>query len=348
MSDLSSHADAPFSLAGRMEFRSRSPQLRGNALGDSHERPVWVLLPPGYDDTNHAYPTIYVLPGYGGHLEMWLSHGAHRPSVPEAIDASFRDSRERAALVIFVDGWTSLGGSQYLDSFAIGRYQSYLCQDVVTWVDHHYRTIPDRDYRAVTGKSSGGYGAMMAALTRPEVFGAFATHAGDAMFDLCYRAFLPHSLRWLRDEYDNSYASYFSGLSDRPFGTRSSDNDLLEMYVYAAAYSSNPDGTVDMPYRPDGSLEPAVWQRWLDLDPVLVADQPRGRAAIANLRAAWIDAGLRDQYYLDFAADVFHRKVRQSMPDPTRVHFELFDDDHDAIEYRYPMAIAWLARQLTD
>ncbi|HEV7827766.1 MAG TPA: alpha/beta hydrolase-fold protein, partial [Pseudonocardiaceae bacterium] len=56
------------------------------------------------------------------------------------------------------------------------------------FVDAHYRTLPDRAHRAISGKSSGGFGAMITPMLRPDLFGALASHAGDALYELCYLA----------------------------------------------------------------------------------------------------------------------------------------------------------------
>jgi len=63
---------------------------------------------------------------------------------------------------------------------------AYLCDEVVPWVDTRYRTIPDRESRAISGKSSGGFGAMITPMLRPDLFGALATHAGDTLYEHCY------------------------------------------------------------------------------------------------------------------------------------------------------------------
>ena len=79
------------------------------------------------------------------------------------------------------DGWTSLGGSQFLDSPGTGNYLTHLCDEIVPFVDERYRTIADRDHRGIQGKSSGGYGAMVVPMLRPDLWGGLATHAGDAL-----------------------------------------------------------------------------------------------------------------------------------------------------------------------
>ncbi len=52
--------------------------------------------------------------------------------------------------------WTAYGGSQFVDSPGTGRYHSYLCDEVVPFVDAHYRTLPEPAHRAISGKSSVG------------------------------------------------------------------------------------------------------------------------------------------------------------------------------------------------
>jgi Putative esterase len=335
-------------LAGRLEERTiDSELLRGNPLGDPHQRPLWVYLPPGYDgDTDRRYPSVYVIQGYTGHVGMWFNRTAFRQPFPELADTVFAREQAPPAIVVYVDAWTALGGSQFIDSPGTGRYHSYLCEEVVAFVDANYRTIADRDQRAITGKSSGGYGAMVNAMLRPDVFGALATHAGDALFDLCYRSEFGRRARMLRDRYDGSYEKFFADFRSRIPGTKDGDFQLLEIYAYAAAYSADEDGTVRLPFDDVGATIPEVWERWLAWDPVLMAAEPRYAEALRSMRAIWIDAGSKDEYFLDFGATAFHRAVLAAGVPRERIHYELFDAGHGQIEYRYPLALAWLCSTL--
>src|SRR5262249_19694080 len=174
------------SFEGRIEEHAfDSEVLRDNPLGDPHERPLWVYVPPGYDDSADRYPTVYVIQGYTGHLGMWANRAPFRQPFTETADAVFANGTP-GCVVVYVDAWTGYGGSQFVDSPGTGRYHSYLCDEIVPWVDEHYRTIPDRESRAITGKSSGGFGAMITPMLRPDLFGALATHAGDNLYELCY------------------------------------------------------------------------------------------------------------------------------------------------------------------
>jgi hypothetical protein len=337
-------------LAGRLDEQViASDRLKGNPLGDPHERPLLVYVPPGYDaEPERRYPTVYQIQGYTGHVGMWRNRTAFRQPFPELADAAIARGDCPPAIVVYVDAWTSIGGSQFLDSPATGDYHSYLCDEVVPWVDTHYRTRAARGYRAIAGKSSGGYGAMVTAMLRPDLFGGFATHAGDSLFEIVCPPLLANAARLLRDRYGGSYEAYFADVRGRIFGTKDSDSKLMEVYAYAAAYSAEPDGTVLLPFDDTGRLIPEVWRRWLAHDPVVMAGQEPYARALRAMRAIWIDAGTRDEYHLDLGAAAFRRAVADAGVPDERVHFELFDATHAAIEYRYPLALAWLVRTLGD
>jgi S-formylglutathione hydrolase FrmB len=243
---------------------------------------------------------------------------------------------------VFVDCWTSLGGSQFLNSPATGRYLDYLCDEVVAFVDDRYPTLPAPGHRGIAGKSSGGYGAMVAPMLRPDTFGALASHAGDALFEHCYLPDMAKAARALRDHYDGSYERFFADFRSRPAMSKEADGELLGIWAMAACYSAEPDGTVTLPFDPaTGRLRDEVWARWLALDPVRMAaghaDQLRG------LRGIYLDAGRRDQFWLDLGAAAFSAEL-----DALGVEhvFELFDATHSAIEYRYPGGLAFLAERL--
>ena len=67
---------------------------------------------------------------------------------------------------------------------APGSYHSYLCDEVVPWVDAHYRTLDAAAHRGIQGKSSGGFGAFITPMLRPDLFGGLASHAGDSLYEL--------------------------------------------------------------------------------------------------------------------------------------------------------------------
>ena len=334
-------------LAGTLnEHVIDSQLLRGNPLGDPHERPLWVYTPPGYSgEPERRYPAVYVIQGYTGHLAMWRNRSPFRLPFTEAADALFATGQAPPGIVVYVDAWTSYGGSQFVDSPGTGRYHSYLCEEVVPWVDGQYRTLASRDHRAIMGKSSGGFGAMITPMLRPDLFGALATHAGDSLYEYCYLKEFGAAVRALR-AYDGDIWRWWADFRSRVAFTVPADGDLVGLLGVAAAFSANDDGSVDLPFDPvTGKLRPAVWQRWLDWDPVRMA--PRYADALRSLHAIWIDAGTRDDFFLDLGAEAFRAELGAvGVPDDA-VHFELFEATHAAIEYRYPLSLAWLCERIS-
>ena len=329
---------------GRLEtLEIRSEVLVGNPLGDPHVRPLWVYLPPRYDeDTERVYPVVYVIQGMTGQLDMWRNREAFRENFPEAVDRLFASGEVPPAIVAFVDCWTSYGGSQFLNSPGTGRYHDFLCDEVVPFVDDRFRTDARREARGIQGKSSGGYGALVTPMLRPELFSALACHCGDSLFEACYMADFPKVVRALRDHYDGSYDAWWADVKGRPFGTKSQDWDLLEPYGYAACYSADEDGTVRLPFDPaTGKLDDEVWARWLAWDPVRMI--PEHAEAMRSMRAIWLDAGKKDEFFLDNGMVAVSKELEALGVEHT---LELFDGGHMSIGYRYPSSLAFLARAL--
>ena len=129
--------------------------------------------------------------------------------------------------------------------------------------------------------------------------------------------------------------------------SKETDGVLLGMWAMAACYSAEPDGTVTLPFDPaTGRLRDRVWARWLALDPVRMA---AGHAdALRSLRAVWVDAGRGDDFYLDLGAEAFAAAVRAiGIAEPV-LHVELFDGTHSNLEWRYPLALRFLAERLAE
>lgn len=324
-----------------------SQALTGNPLGDPHLRPIYVYAPPGYDDDpSRRYPSVYLIQGLTGQLDMWRNRRAFQPTVLEAIDAWFATDGAVPAIVVFVDAWTSLGGAQFLDSAATGRYHTYLCDEVVPFVDERYRTLDAAAHRGIAGKSSGGYGAMVTPMLRPDLFGGLATHAGDALFEVCYLPDFREAARALRDAYAGSFDAYWTDVRSRPGRSRPTDGVLLNVWCMAACYSADASGTVRLPFEVGtGRLVAEVWDRWLAWDPVrMVADHAE---ALRGMRAIWIDAGRSDDFYLDLGAAAFRAELERAAVAPGVIRYELFEGTHGGIEWRYPEAVGWLAERLT-
>jgi hypothetical protein len=331
-------------LEGRLDRHAiTSALLAGNPLGDPAERPLEVYVPPGYDaDGDRRYPSVYVIQGYTGAGPMWHNRSAFRPTFPEAADALFARGEAPPCIVVFVDAWTAYGGSQFVDSPGTGRYHSYLCDEVVPFVDARYRTLDAPAHRGITGKSSGGFGAMITPMLRPDLFGGLASHAGDALYELCYVPTFGDVVRALRD-HDGSYERFWQDFRSRPPMSRRTDPELVMTYGVAACFSADDDGTVQLPFDlRTGRLRDDVWARWLEWDPVRMV--PRHAEALQGLTAIYLDGGTRDEWYLELGAQAFRDALAEI--GVTDVACEVFEAAHGGIDYRYPTGLKYLADRL--
>jgi enterochelin esterase-like enzyme len=321
-------------LAGRFQrLAVESELLRDNPLGDPVRRPLYVYLAPGIP-ANGRVPSVYLLQGYSGQLDNWLARKAFEPNILERIDAMFTAGESPPAVVVFVDAWTSLGGAQFINSTGTGPYMDYLCDEVVPFVDERY---PTSEHRGVAGHSSGGYGAMVSSMLRPDVFSAFASHAGDALFESCYAREFPAVARALRDHFDSSFDVLLERVRDADRFDWSRCGIALSTYAMAAAYSPG-----ELPFEIEtGRVIEEVWQKWLRWDPVRMASDHA--EALRSMRRIYLDAGRDDEFFLDLGAQAFAAELARIGAEHT---LELFEGGHSGLSYRYPGSIAELVRAL--
>ena len=331
-------------MRGRLEWAElQSPALAGNPLGDPHRRPLLLYLPPGHGAGAERFPAVYFLHGFSGSARSWANVSPFQPSVPERLDELIADGAVPPLVGVFVDGFTALGGSQWVNSAAIGRYRDYVARDVVAFVDDHCRTVATAGARAVVGKSSGGYGALVMGAHHPEVFGHVASHAGDAAFEYCYLPDFPRAAAALQG---TDPAAWLEDLRRRARETRLSDADhpTLNVLAMAAAYSPRPGAPLglELPFDPGtGRLREAVWARWLAHDPVRFV--PGALDAFRRLRSVFLDCGTRDEFNLRWGARMVVEALRAG---GVAVEHEEFDDGHRGIDYRYVRSLGWLGRRL--
>jgi enterochelin esterase family protein len=326
-------------LAGRVETPYLQSQvLQGNLPGDPTERMLPVYLPPGYDDhPNRRYPVIYVLAGHGSSGPLLLAPVAWGESFPERIDRLIRSGAMEPVIAVLPDCWTIFGGAQYINSSALGRYEDYLIDELIPYVDKTYRTLPGREHRAIAGKSSGGYGAYVQAMRHPELFSAMASHSGDIYFEFGY---LPDLAKL------HANLQRFGGLEGfiqqiptiKP-KTHDPFFSVLGMLCYGAAYAPDPaahrgfDMPIDMQ---TGALREEVWQRWLAWDPLRMVDRPEYAGALRRMKYIYIDCGLWDELNFQVGTRLMSQKLTAL---GIRHDFELFNDGHINVPYRYDVSL---------
>ena len=126
-----------------------------------------VITPEAYINSRLTFPVVYLINGYSGYYNTWIK------VVPEI--KTYAD--EMQMIIVCPDGGFS---SWYFDSpvDSTFKYETYISKEVVNYTDSHYRTIPDRNHRAITGLSMGGHGALYLALRHSDIFGAAGSMSG--------------------------------------------------------------------------------------------------------------------------------------------------------------------------
>ncbi len=329
---------------GRLvDFRHSSVLLENNALGDPSRRAHPVYLPPGYDESEQHYPVLWCLAAYtnaGPGQVAWRNHGEN---LPARLDRMIAAGQLPPVIAVFPDCYTSLGGNQYVDSPAMGQYASFLCDELVPAIDQEFRTIADPAARAVFGKSSGGFGALHLAMTRPGVWSAVASHAGDCGFDRVYLRDFPVCCDVLA-RYDGDVSSFIQAFWRANKADYRGFHAMMTLCL-AASYSPDPECSLGLalPFELETcQLDEEIWRRWLGFDPVCRIHGAQAEA-LGSLAGLWIDVGNRDQYFLHYGTRQLHRKLGSA---GIRHHFEEFDGTHSGIDWRFDHSLPWLAECL--
>jgi enterochelin esterase-like enzyme len=330
---------------GRLvEIEIASQALEGNLLGDPTRRVVAVYLPPGYDeDPSRRYPLFVDLVGFTGSGLAHLNWKVFGESVPQRLDRLVEEGRMGPVVAAFPDCFTSLGGNQYIDSVALGRWEDFLIEEMLPRLEAEFRLLPGREHRAVFGKSSGGYGSIAHGLRRAEAWGAVACHSGDMSFDLCYRSHLPVTARFLAVK--GGVAGFLEAFAAAPKTTEEWLNHM-EMVAMAASYDPDPAAPkgIRLPVDPEtAEMDEARWSAWKAHDPVELVRQEWCRENLLSLRGLYIDCGVNDQYHLVHGARAFARALRAA---GIAHRFEEFDDDHTNVDYRMDVSLPYLYEAL--
>lgn len=309
--------------------------LRGNPLGDPHVRELFVYLPRGYDGTDQRYPTVYFLTGFTGRGKMLLNDHAFSPNVPERLDRLIAAGTIRPMIAVMPNCFTYYGGSQYINSTATGNYEDYLTKEIVPFVDENFRTANDRNSRAVMGISSGGYGSLIMALRHADVFGLACSHSGDAYFEYCYPNDFAKAFRLIKGDPIAFMKKFWS---EEKKGK--DDFAALNTIGMAACYSPN-GASFDLPFELDtGEIRRDVWSRWLEHDPVRLAEKHVEN--LKSLKLLYLDAGNRDEFALDIGAKILSKKLTDL---GVKHMHEEFDDGHFSIGYRYNRSLELISAE---
>ena len=274
-----SYPPAPSKRGTVERIKVHGKSLEGNLESDSPDRDVSVYLPPGYKThTKQRYPVVYLLHGYMDNDINWFGEKHVFVDGPLAIDRAIA-AGSREMIVVMPSAYTVYMGSMYSNSVTTGNWEAFITQDLVSYVDSHYRTIPQRASRGLAGHSMGGYGTIRIGMKYPGVFSSLY-----AMSACC----LAPNRNTQGAAMEKAEAIRGAGdLAKADFGTRA-------MIASAAAWSPNPQNPplyFDLPVK-DGKSQPSIEAKWDANSPLAMLDQ-----YVPNLKefhAIALDVGTKD------------------------------------------------------
>jgi enterochelin esterase-like enzyme len=320
-----------------------SEALKANLLGDSPRRRVDVYVPASHD--GRGLPLLVDLVGYtaGGPAHTaWKNYGEN---VPERLDRLIGSGAMPPVVVAFPDCFTRLGGNQYIDSAAMGPWETFLLRDMLPAVEGRFRCGGD-GRRGVFGKSSGGFGSIVHALWHGgTVWSAAACHSGDMGFELLYRGDFPNVLRHLA-EHGMSIETFIRHFEAGP-KVKDADWHTLMILAQCATFDPDPRQFLGIRLPIDTHTCEVIeerWANWLRWDPVRMTDKPEHIEALKGLKCLFVDCGDIDQYNLVYGARVLHRKLKEA--DVAHV-YEEFHDNHSSTDYRMDRSLPLLAQALS-
>jgi hypothetical protein len=330
-------------------------------------RRLAVWLPPQYDvSAGKRFPVLFDLAGFTGSGLGHIGWKNFSENLPERLARLVHDKKMPPAIIVFPDCFTALGGNQYINSSALGRYADYLTRELVPFIDREFRTLASREHRGCFGKSSGGYGAMIHGMKYPHVWGAIANHSGDAYFEFVYGMDWPNTLtelakyrdkpqvegrydvrkmsRGTGDGVDDGRVRRFLEAVWRKHRLSFAEGHTIMNLCMAASYDPDPRAPngFRLPYDLEtGELLPQRWKRWRDNDPInLVKAHAKN---LKTLRGLFIDCGWRDQYHIHYGTRLLSQRLLAA---GVRHRYEEFDDTHSDVDYRMDVSLPFLLKAL--
>jgi len=319
-----------------------SSVLKGNLLGDPPRRRIDVYLPVAHD--GRGLPLLVDLVGFTGGGPSHTNWKNFGENLPERLDRLIGTGAMPPVVVALPDCFTKLGGNQYINSAAMGRWDDFLVAEAVPLVEATFG-CGGAGKRGCFGKSSGGYGAMVQALLHPDFWAAAASHSGDVGFELLFAADWPNVARALATT-GNSIQKWLEAFFAST-ATKVKDTDIHILMDLAMCASYDPDPEAYLGVRLPVTLDtceiiPERWANFVKWDPLTLTDSYG--EGLKRLKALFIECGDIDQYNLVYGSRRLHKKL-----DAIGVPhiYEEFPDNHSSVDYRMDRSLPILAKALS-
>jgi S-formylglutathione hydrolase len=300
-----------------------SRSLEGNLLGDSPDRTVHIYLPPRYDaDFSKRFPVYYFLHGHDCRSDLYSSGRIGGMKIEEALGERMTNGSIPEMIMVVPDAFNRYHGTVYVNSSVSGKWEDFLCKELVSHVDSNYRTVAEPAYRGLAGESMGAYSALYVGMRNPELFSAIYSGCGSpADFDL-----FPLPVYWQE----------MSLLKDP------SEASLLQLSLLSicADFSPNPNRPPfygDFPYdviEGKAVANQQVMKTWRAYD--LFGMVSRHKRNLKRMRAIRLDIGDQDGAYLSnylFAQELNRHGIKCDLRPYRGGHL---DEQKERLEQKVP------------
>ncbi|MBO9666342.1 MAG: enterochelin esterase [Bdellovibrio sp.] len=316
-------------------LKLQSESLKNNPLRDPYTRYNPLLIP----NTAGPWPVVFVLGGFSGNAPFYFNAKFNEQNTIQGIDQAFTRGEAPEALYVFVDALSTWGGSQFINSTAVGNYEDYIVRELVPAIKAHYLVEANPQHWCVMGGSSGGYGALHLASKYPDVFGYAAAIAPDSFFEASITHDLYQALPvW--EKYGQSGLRLIEELRNGKLTKFKNWHSLLNAFGMSACYSPKGEhGDFHYPLDPKtGEKIPEVWNEWLKKDPLHFLKERTEN--LKKLSGLYLDVGIKDNFNLQYGC----RQITALLNTAKIPHdYVEFDGNHFDIGERRPEVWKWLS-----
>ena len=317
-----------------------SSVLKSNPLKDPYNREIIVYIPPNYSQSqSKGFPVALGLSGFGGNGRTFLNVDPLSENIEERMNRLISENKCGPMILVIPDCFTKFGGNQYINSTATGRYEDYIVNELVPFIQNNYNISSF----GLWGKSSGGYGSLVLGMRHPETFKGIACHSGDAAFEYCYLPDFPTAYTSFKEA--GGINNWFEQFWNKANKKQKKDFVALNILGMAAHYSPDSKSQlgIRLPFDTEtGELIDEIWKIWKKCDPVNMINYYQSN--LKRLNCLYIDCGTKDEFNLYIGSRIIHKKLENMN---IKHYYEEFDGGHSNTSFRYDISFPKLYSSLS-
>jgi hypothetical protein len=319
-----------------------SKVLKNNPLKDPYIRDILVYLPENYSKSlSKGYPTVFLLPAFGNNNYSSTNNNPFSLTIYQILENLVSENKCGEMIIVVVNCFNKFGGSQYLNSSAIGHYKDYILEEILPFINSKYNV----SNKSLLGKSSGGYGAVTIGMEHPKIFKAIAAHAFDSAFEYCYLPDFPLAFKMLKKA--GGPKKWLTNFWNKENKNEKNDLITLNILCMAAHYSPKKNKGVkiglNLPFDlKTGELNEQVWMEWKNKDPINMINKFKDNLKKTDM--LFFDCGAEDEFNLFIGTKVFSEKCRKF---GIRHEYVQHDGGHFNTNFRYATSLSKIYKSIS-